>query len=115
MRDADLADAVYRIREYALRQAMAPIKRLQPSKEVVGDLKPEFRTSYVDGHRHARQQLCEEIEQMIAREGRRAGGWGVLITGWHDSYARWLPSAIAEGHTEINDISFSAVPDSRAR
>jgi hypothetical protein len=22
---------------------------------------------------------------------------------WHTAYAKWLPSAIAEGHTEVND------------
>lgn len=25
------------------------------------------------------------------------------MTGWHDAYAQWLPDAMAEGHTEIND------------
>lgn len=60
-----LTDAVHRIRERALRQAMAMTNRLQPAE---AEYPSEYRAAYVHGHRHARMQLYDELERMIACE-----------------------------------------------
>jgi hypothetical protein len=63
--EAALAEAVRHIREIVLRQVMALCNRLQPYAEDYPDVDVMvFRV----GHKHARMQLYDEIERMIARE-----------------------------------------------
>lgn len=71
--NAAVIEAVRGIREFAMREVMAMVNRLQPEPDSLDlGLTTAAEAGFRRGHLNARMRVYDEIERMIAREAPAA-------------------------------------------